>query len=301
MFSSNYFPYSTPTYSYGGRPDSDYLQALAEEEAARRQYADALRAQDEARNRAARARLARQAYELSHNSYLSDDDDDAYGGYASPGFGYGHPSRRRPSYGYPTNLERQRLAALERERERERLRFMEEERERRRQMMEIEEERRRRRVLEEEERRIQLQREAEERERMRLEQELLRRQQQSRQQQSRQQPAMSPLEELFGLRPPRMAQSKSQESVCTISPRTSSYVELIDLHYPALCTSRTNHVTGNACPSYTTARRETNLSLTTSRACSHSYPRLTDCDAEASTARPIAQTSSSSATDRARD
>ncbi len=67
MFPTSYFPYGAPTYSYT-RPDSDYFQALAEEEAARRQYADALRAQEEARNRAARARLARQAYESAHNA-----------------------------------------------------------------------------------------------------------------------------------------------------------------------------------------------------------------------------------------
>lgn len=217
MFPTSYFPsnnYGTPTYSYGGHADSDYLQALAEEDAARRQYADALRAQEEARNRAARARLARQAYESSHNSYLPDDDEDDYGSYGVPGYGY--PSRRRSAYGYPSSLDRQRMAALEmeRERERERMRLVEEERERRRRMMALEEERerRRRRMLEEEEERrmrMQLQREAEERERRRLEQEFLR-----RQQQAREPTPISPLEELFGLRPPRMAQSKSQETVC---------------------------------------------------------------------------------------
>ncbi|KAI0688014.1 hypothetical protein BC835DRAFT_340371 [Cytidiella melzeri] len=192
-------------YSYGGQ--SDYLQALAEEEAARRQYAEATRAQEEARSRAARARLARQAYESAHSSYLSDEDDadDMLGGFARPGDGFGYPSRRQSAYGYPSIFDRQRAAALERERERERetLRLVEEERERRRrQLMELEEERRRRRLLEEEERRrFQLQREAEERERRRLEEDLLRRQQQSRE-------SMFPLEDLFGLRLPRTAQSQ---------------------------------------------------------------------------------------------
>lgn len=211
-----YFPYGgAPTYSYG-RPNSDYFQALAEEEAARRQYAAALRAEEEARNRAARARLARQAYETEHNAYLSDEDEDTYDGYSVPTYGYGYPSRRRSARGYPSNLDRQRLAALEleRERERERLRALEERERRRRIKEEEEEQRRRRKLLEEEEQRLQLQREAEERERQRLEQELLR-----RQEESRESSPLSPFEEFFGLRPPRMTQSKSQQSVRLFQPQ----------------------------------------------------------------------------------
>ena len=67
----------------------------------------------------------------------------------------------------------------------------------------------------EEEQRLQLQREAEERERQRLEQELLR-----RQEESRESSPLSPFEEFFGLRPPRMTQSKSQQSVRLFQPQT---------------------------------------------------------------------------------
>lgn len=217
MFSSNYFPYSAPSYTYGGptygtpsygfgRPESEYLRAIAEEDAARRQYTDALRAQEEARSRAARARLARQAYESSHNSYISDEEEDD-----GPFAGYGYPARRLPTYGYPSPaaLERQRLAALdrERERERERIRALEEERERRRRL--LEEERRRRMLLEEEERRLQS--EAEEQERRRLEQELLRRRASASN-------GLSPLEQLLGLRPAYATQPFG-ETVCVLRHR----------------------------------------------------------------------------------
>ena len=69
-------------FGYSGYPD-EYAQALAEERAARNQYAAALRAQDDARKRAARARMAQQAYSSPHNSYLPDamDDYDDEGGY----------------------------------------------------------------------------------------------------------------------------------------------------------------------------------------------------------------------------
>ncbi|EED82003.1 predicted protein [Postia placenta Mad-698-R] len=92
---SNPYAYSraAPVYS----PDQDYLQALADERAAREQYFAARRAQEEARERAARARAARQAY-APYNSYYFDDDDgthednDSYDGAysASPYGSYGY-------------------------------------------------------------------------------------------------------------------------------------------------------------------------------------------------------------------
>ena len=114
--------YGAPSY---GRGDPSYWQAVAEEEAARRQYEEALREQQAARDRAARARFARQAYESPYDSYLAEDDDYDYG-YAPRGrSGYRMPAYLSP-YEQRAMLERQRMeeqqrrmAALERERERE--------------------------------------------------------------------------------------------------------------------------------------------------------------------------------------
>lgn len=202
------FPYNTPSYSSTSQPyaDSQYLRAVSEEQAARQAYADALRAQEEARSRAARARRAREAYERAHNSYLSDDDDDMMSGYAysprvRPGYGF-FPERAMLDEQRRRELEQQRrkeALELERARERERIRQLEEEQKRRL----LEEERRRRILLEEELRR---QQEKEEREqedmRRRLQDEYLRRQ------------SLSPLEELLGLRPSRSMQSDVCASSC---------------------------------------------------------------------------------------
>jgi hypothetical protein len=150
-FHYGYEPVSSPQYmsrhpSYG-RGDPYYWQAVAEEEAARRQYEEALREQAEARSRAARARYAQQGYESPYNSYLDDDDDYDYG-YAPRGRtgGYGVSPYLSPQE-QRALLERQRLeeqrrrlAALEREREQERIR-----------LRAMEEERRRRAILEEQE------------------------------------------------------------------------------------------------------------------------------------------------------
>ncbi|OSX55807.1 hypothetical protein POSPLADRAFT_1076704, partial [Postia placenta MAD-698-R-SB12] len=127
---SNPYAYSraAPVYS----PDQDYLQALADERAAREQYFAARRAQEEVRERAARARAARQAY-TPYNSYYFDDDgthedNDSYdGAYSASPYG---------SYGYgmsPAARQRRVMAEQQRrreqlEREQERLRLEEERR-----------------------------------------------------------------------------------------------------------------------------------------------------------------------------
>ena len=202
-------PASTPRYVYSppsayGRPDTTYLQALAEEEAARRQYQQALREQENARSRAARARLARQVFESpyespSYDSYLADDDDYSYGygprvGRAaySPYSDHSHLSaqEQRAYLQERQRLEQQRrLEALEREREKERQRVIALEEERRRRL--LEEERRRRIMLEEEER----QRRREEDRQRRQEEEFLRRQPSAT--------TFSPFDELLGFRPSR--------------------------------------------------------------------------------------------------
>lgn len=254
---SSYFPYSAysvPTYSrstpaaYGyARPNNEYLHALAEEEAARRQYADALRAQEEARNRAARARFARHVFENAHSSYASDEEDDL-------AYGLGYPTRRR----YPTAeaVEGQRLAAIERERERERerIRALEEERERRRRL--LEEERRRRMILEEEERR--LHREAEDKERRRLEQDFLRRQASTSS-------ALSPLEQLLGIRPARSAQP-TRDTVSVLPVYIDFAQVLIDSRQPISRRARTMS------PIHRPAESSSAASILTDRAASRSPP-----------------------------
>ncbi|KAH9920870.1 uncharacterized protein BXZ73DRAFT_80064 [Epithele typhae] len=65
------FPYYYPSSSTFS--DSDYLRALAEERAAREQYVAARRAQEEARERAARARAARRSYLSPYSSYHDDE------------------------------------------------------------------------------------------------------------------------------------------------------------------------------------------------------------------------------------
>ncbi|KAI0742852.1 hypothetical protein C8Q80DRAFT_1191073 [Daedaleopsis nitida] len=179
-----YYHYPT-TYS-----DSEYLRALAEERAAREQYAAACRAQEEARQRAARARAARRAYMSPYSSYHDDDrndldldlelDDGAYYPRQRP---LSFVDGQRP-YGYGLGLnpyserallEEQRkreLLELERERERRRL-----EEQRRRELLELEREKERRRLEEERIRRIlqeERQREEAARQKM-LEEERLRR------------------------------------------------------------------------------------------------------------------------------
>ncbi|KIP02187.1 hypothetical protein PHLGIDRAFT_305846 [Phlebiopsis gigantea 11061_1 CR5-6] len=198
-------PASTPRYVYSpssayGRPDPTYWQALAEEEAARRQYQQALREQEDARNRAARARLARQVFESpyespSYDSYLAEDDDSSYGYGPRTGRAayldnpYLSPQQQRAYLRERQRSEQQRrLEALEREREKERQRIVALEEERKRRL--LEEERRRRIMLEEEER----QRRREEERQRREDDEYLRRQAS---------PTFSPLDELLGFRPSR--------------------------------------------------------------------------------------------------
>lgn len=148
-FQYGYEPVSSPQYMY--RPSTyaradPYWQAVAEEEAARRQYEEALRQQAQARDRAARARYAQRAYESPYDSYLSGDDDQYDYSYA-PHSTYGvHPymsPREQRAMLDRQRLEEQqrRLAELERERERERMR-----------LRQLEEERRRRALLEQQER-----------------------------------------------------------------------------------------------------------------------------------------------------
>ncbi|KAH9943777.1 hypothetical protein B0H21DRAFT_748018 [Amylocystis lapponica] len=135
MFS--YSPYGTAYDT----PNADYLRALADERAARAQYQAARRAQEDARARAARARLARQA-SIPYSSYLDDCDD------SLSGFPYGYS-------GYNTARQRaleeqRRRALLERERvglEEERRARVEEEQRRR-----LAEEQRLRQLLAEEQR-----------------------------------------------------------------------------------------------------------------------------------------------------
>ncbi|EIN05927.1 hypothetical protein PUNSTDRAFT_127808 [Punctularia strigosozonata HHB-11173 SS5] len=136
MFNSYYpDPYGYSAY----RPsDNAYLRALAEERAAQQQYEAARRAEQEARERAARARLAQERLgQLGHghgqqwSAYLDDDEDDGYG------YGSGYTPNPYTSFGYSPRerayLEEQRrrqemLERLERERERERERLLQEQR-----------------------------------------------------------------------------------------------------------------------------------------------------------------------------
>ncbi|KAI0920566.1 hypothetical protein AcV5_010270 [Taiwanofungus camphoratus] len=140
MFSHN--PYTS--YSSRAEPayhDTEYLRALAHERAARR-------AQEEARERVARARLAHQAY--SPYDYELDAYDNEFGdGYPAGAYGYAvTPCQKRALM-----EEQRRREILERERarkfEQEQLRLETEERWRR-----IIEEERRRRMEEEELRRL---------------------------------------------------------------------------------------------------------------------------------------------------
>lgn len=141
-----------PYYAFPTHSDSEYLRALAEERAAREQYAAARRAQEEARARAARAQAARRAYASPYSSYLADDyltspyndldvdnesSDDPFGAYGfgpsprSHPLGYGDPR----TFGYGSSPytrralmeERRRRELMELEREKE-LRRLEEER-----------------------------------------------------------------------------------------------------------------------------------------------------------------------------
>lgn len=153
MFGYNpYGAYSSP-YGYGpySSPDTDYLRALAQERAAQEQLLAARRAQEEARQRAERARLVQSRYGLpsAYNS-LYDDDLDAYeahdsydGGYIPYGVG-----------GY-TSIPRQRQAALAQERQRALQRELERRERERDERLRLEEERRqleeeRKRLMEEE-------------------------------------------------------------------------------------------------------------------------------------------------------
>lgn len=135
MFS---YPYGYSRYT----PPNEYARALAEERAARNQYIAAVRAEEDARRRAAEAR-ARQAYISPYeipprSSYLPveyDDDDldeDSYLPQASYGYDL-FPQRRRA------------LLAERRRRELERARVLEEQRQR-----QVLEEAHRQRLLEEE-------------------------------------------------------------------------------------------------------------------------------------------------------
>ncbi|THG98844.1 hypothetical protein EW026_g3399, partial [Hermanssonia centrifuga] len=207
-----YNPYASP-YVYGppsqNHSELEYRRALAEEQAARQAYADACRAQEDARSRAARARLARQAYDSAygapHSSYLSDEDDEVD---AHIDYGYGNTLR---GYGYNSSRQRaeQQRREFEQQRKREVLQMKRarEERsfeERRKRL--LEEERVRMAMLEEEERRRRREAEArriKEQERIRmLEEEHFR----------RQQPELSPLEELFDMRPSRFASNEPPNS-----------------------------------------------------------------------------------------
>ena len=97
-----------PYYTFPTNSDSQYLRALAEECAAREQYAAARRAQEEARARAARAQAARRAYASPYGAYLGDNylsspynDFDIDGGSLddTPAHGF-DPSPRARSLGF---------------------------------------------------------------------------------------------------------------------------------------------------------------------------------------------------------
>ncbi|PCH43112.1 hypothetical protein WOLCODRAFT_153174 [Wolfiporia cocos MD-104 SS10] len=159
---SSNFPEHRPSYSpYGAhtsypyaypRADAEYLRALADEQAAREQYRAARRAQEDARERAARARLARQAYS-PYNSYLDDDLDD--GPLDAYDAGYNYPLGYGSAYGPTARLmeERRRREMLERERALERLRLEEERRRLEEERRRLAEEETMRRLLAEEQRR----------------------------------------------------------------------------------------------------------------------------------------------------
>lgn len=196
--SSGYTPYHTPNTSHllamfgypfgysGYSPSDEYAQALAEERAARAQYAAALRAQEEARKRAARARLAQQTYTSPYNSYLPDamddyDDDNFLTGHSFPSsYGLGASPQQRRAY-----LEGQRRRELmEREQERERQRLLEQ----------------RQREALEEERQLKLQEEEE------LQKRLLEEQQLREQQRGRRQRGLEQFYRDLGLRMPTFEQ-----------------------------------------------------------------------------------------------
>ncbi|KAI1789719.1 hypothetical protein LXA43DRAFT_1183090 [Ganoderma leucocontextum] len=206
------FPYCTyPTSS-----DSDYLRALAEEHAAREQYAAARRAQEEARARAARAQAARRAYASPYSSFLDGDylaspyneqgmeiisPDDRFGAYhlgPSPrarSLAYEDPH----SVGYGANLYAQR--ALMEERRRRELLELEREKERRR----LEEERIRKFLREEREREEAARQKLLEEERMRMAVEeerlrqTLREEEEARERERAQQTSVDPIDILRAL------------------------------------------------------------------------------------------------------
>ena len=213
MFPYSYNPYGAASYNPS---DAEYLRALAEEQAARQAYTEAVRAQAEARTRAARARQQRQAYERPYSAYFSDEDEDD-----SSGSGSYH--RGRPSYGFSPSrgffedqrrreLEqrrRQEALELERAQEQEKTRQLEEE-----QRMRMLEEEKRRQAMREDELRRRTEAEQRGREmRRRLQEEYRRRQ------------SLSPLEHLLGLRPSRSMQSDSE--VCATQ---FSYIQISNLY-----------------------------------------------------------------------
>lgn len=238
-------PYSYyPSFS---SPYDGYVQALAEEQAARDQYLNALQQQREAQDRVARARLARQAYDRSpYNSYLSSSDDEAFvtgsslqSPYSNSTYEPNIPlSRGLDSYGISPHHQRRALfedqrrqeyQELQRAREKERLMQLVEE-ERRKQFVEeelrrrIREEERQRRVREEESRRKIL-----EEERARAEQQQLRQQR------------LGELEQLYrdlGFRPTARSQPAEQvSSLCDshiFAVLIASFYSLLDVLVPCL-------------------------------------------------------------------
>ncbi|KAH9837728.1 uncharacterized protein C8Q71DRAFT_754191 [Rhodofomes roseus] len=205
MFGYNpYGAYSSP-YSYGraspsySSPDADYLRALAQERAAQEQLLAARRAQEEARQRGERARLARPGYGIpsQYNPIYDDLDDyenhDSYDGGFMPygGFsGYSPSARQRRAM-----MEQERQRALQREVERR-------ERERELERLRLEEVKRQ---LEEERRRL-----MEEERRQRIREGELRRREQEYNRQQR----ASQFDPLFG------PYAWDPEEEDTVSPRT---------------------------------------------------------------------------------
>ena len=220
-----------PYYTFPTSPDSEYLRALADERAAREQYAAARRAQEEARARAVRAQAARRAYASPYGSYLAGDyltapynDFDVEGDPLDDALGpYGlgpSPRARSPTYedpyafGYRSSANAQRalmeerrrreLFELEREKERRRLeeerirKILREERER--------EEAARQRLLEEE--RV---RKATEEERLR---QALREEEEAKERERAQQMSVGPIDILraLGLAPPASVSEKVRDS-----------------------------------------------------------------------------------------
>ncbi|THH30453.1 hypothetical protein EUX98_g3733 [Antrodiella citrinella] len=182
------FRYGIPVYDQG------YARAVAEEQAAHAQYAAALRAQEEARNRAARARAARQAYTSPYASFLpTDHADEDEGEEEYPA--YGSPDAYGSAYGL-SPYQRQALAQLEREKERQRLAEL-------RQRKALEQDELRRRLVLEEQRKRQ---EAEELRRKELEEELRRRD------------AFEQFYRNLGLRTPQQTQNTAPRRARTTSP-----------------------------------------------------------------------------------